>query len=156
MKRPVDITPEGLVRLNAQLSAQHLKLEEAREAVRQALIAKDYEDLSLVEAQQHLHEVELRIEDLEDTISRAVIIDGPAVLDRAVLGSVATLRGPNGQELRVQLVGSVEAGDRSGGLVKVSTDSPVGSALLGRQVGEQFSAQVGKVPVTYELLRLDA
>lgn len=156
MKRPVDITPEGLARLNTQLSAQHLKLEEAREAVRQALIAKDYEDLSLVEAQQHLHEVELRIEDLEDTISRAVIIDGPAVLDRAVLGSVATLRGPTGQELRVQLVGSVEAGDRSGGLVKVSTDSPVGAALLGRQVGEQFSAQVGKVPVTYELLRLEA
>lgn len=151
MPNPVKLTRDGYARLERTLERERTRLDEARDVVREQLEANEAENLGLNEAQRQLMAVEARVEELEDALSRAEVIEADAQgADTVTLGSVVVLRNEaGGRETRAQLVAPAEASVTAGGMARISTDSPVGSRLLGRRVGERLSVPVGKGGVTY-------
>ena len=96
--------------------------------------------------------LEGRIAELEDTLARATIIDEEAARasDTIQLGSTVVLENGDGQEHTYQIVGTVEADPAAG---KISRESPVGAALLGKRAGDTVEVQV---PAGIQRLRIKA
>jgi len=150
------VTRDGYARLEAALQREHRRLDEARRVVREQLEANEAENLGLVEAQEHLASITVRIEELEDLLQRAVIVDGAAV-DVCGIGSAVLLKEmQSGRELKVRLVSPVEAEVAERGAAVITSDSPVGKALLGRRAGETVSVSVGTRVVSYLISSVDA
>ncbi|MBQ0771099.1 MAG: GreA/GreB family elongation factor, partial [Sphingomonadales bacterium] len=76
----------------------------------------------------------------EDKLSRAQVID-PKTLsgDKAVFGATLTLLDENDKAVTYQLVGQAEADAKAG---KISYNSPIGRALIGRSVGDEIEVTV--------------
>jgi transcription elongation factor GreA len=91
------------------------------------------------DAQGHM---ELRIRQLEALLKDAVVSDEVSDVDTVAAGSIVRLKydGDTDDDAEEYLVGSVE--ERREGLAVISTESPLGKALLGRKAGPE--------PVTYE------
>ncbi|MET0240978.1 MAG: transcription elongation factor GreA [Sphingobium sp.] len=91
-------------------------------------------------AKERQGQVEATIADLEDKLSRAQIID-PKTLsgDKVVFGATVTLIDEDEKPVRYQLVGQAEADARLG---MISYNSPLGRALISRQVGEEVEVTV--------------
>ncbi|MBP6380572.1 MAG: transcription elongation factor GreA, partial [Sphingorhabdus sp.] len=83
---------------------------------------------------------EASISDIEDRISRAQIID-PTTLsgDKIVFGATVTLLDEDDKPVRYQIVGEAEADAKVG---KISYNSPLGRALIGRQVDDEVEVTV--------------
>ena len=99
--------------------------------------------------------MEARIRQLQAILDSAVIVektgeDG----DRVAAGSVVTLRAPGDDDLERFLVGSIE--ERRDDLTVVSPSSPLGSALLGKAVGERVSYQAPGGTLEFEIVDVDA
>ncbi len=91
-------------------------------------------------AKERQGQVEASIADLEDKVSRAQIID-PTLLsgDRVVFGATVTLLDEDDKPHRYQIVGQPEADARRG---RISYNSPLGRALIGRSIGEEVEVTV--------------
>lgn len=159
MTQPLPLTPEGLTRLQAALEREQARREEARRVVQEQMEANENESLDLVAAQEALGAVEARIEELEDQLSRAVVLAPGAAQDgRAALGSRVTLLNIGlGRELPLHLVSAAEAAAGPGAdrVPLVSSESPVGRALLGRRVGDEFVVDLGRVQARYRVLKVE-
>ena len=85
-------------------------------------------------AKERQGQVEATIAELEDRLSRAMVID-PTTLsgDKVVFGATVTLKDEDGKKVKYQLVGQAEADAKDG---RISYNSPLGRALIGREVGE--------------------
>ena len=118
----------------------------------------DYEDAGLELAKRDRMTIEARIVELEQTLPRAVIIEPASVnANRVAHGAIVVLIDErSGRELRVRLVSPLEASIPSGDLPGISHDSPVGSQLLGRTVGEAFSVTLPKGTVTYRVKHVES
>jgi transcription elongation factor GreA len=83
---------------------------------------------------------EATISDIEDKLSRAMIID-PTTLsgDKIVFGATVTLIDENEKPVRYQIVGQPEADAKSG---KISYNSPLGRGLIGRKVDDEVEVTV--------------
>jgi transcription elongation factor GreA len=94
-------------------------------------------------AKERQGQVEAQIADIEDRLSRAMVID-PTTLsgDKVIFGATVHLLDENDKPITYQIVGETEADARIG---RISYASPLGRALIGRQVGEEveFSAPSG-------------
>ena len=151
--RGVQITKEGLGRLQAQLKEEQRRLNEATDILQGMTgTADENEDSGLEDARQEKARLEARVEELEDQLSRAVVIEGHG-RTQVDLGSVVTLKSP-GEELRVQLVSPVEA-EVVSEPPHISDASPLGQALLGRKVGDTFTLKAGGRSTDYEVTNID-
>ena len=110
-----------------------------RPAVIEAIeVARAHGDLSenaeYHAAKERQGHIEASIAELEDRLSRALIID-PTTLsgDKVVFGATVTLKDESDKTIRYQLVGQTEADAKVG---RISYNSPLGRALIGRHVGE--------------------
>ncbi len=138
----IRITPEGYERLKAELEQERERLDEATRILQELTgSSDDYDDSGLEDAKSEKSRIEQRIDKLEEQIARADIIDEPASAERIDLGSTVTLD-DDGDEFVVQLVSSVEAGVLDGDIPRVSDESPLGSALVGRRVGDRFKVTI--------------
>lgn len=83
---------------------------------------------------------EATISDIEDKLSRAMVID-PTTLsgDKIVFGATVTLIDENEKPVRYQIVGQPEADAKSG---KISYNSPLGRGLIGRKVNDEVEVTV--------------
>ena len=94
-------------------------------------------------AKERQGQVEAQIADIEDRLSRAMVID-PSTLsgDKVIFGATVHLLDEDDNKIKYQIVGETEADARIG---RISYASPLGRALIGRQVGEEveFSAPSG-------------
>src|SRR3546814_10718537 len=83
---------------------------------------------------------EATIADIEDKLSRAQIID-PKTLsgDKIVFGATVTLLDEDDMPITYQIVGQAEADAKS---VRISYNSPLGRALIGRQVVDEVEVTV--------------
>ncbi|MEO8085002.1 MAG: transcription elongation factor GreA [Ardenticatenales bacterium] len=135
---PQYITPEGHARLVEEL--RHLKevrRSEVAEMIREAKEAGDIsENAGYDEAKEKQAFVEGRIQELEDLLKHAAIIEGNGGQDTIALGSTLVVQEVDGDGEREEfrLVGSAEA-DPTKGLI--SNQSPLGKALLGKKVGDR-------------------
>jgi transcription elongation factor GreA len=91
-------------------------------------------------AKERQGQVEASIGDLEDRLTRAMVID-PKTLsgDKIVFGATVTLMDENDKPVRYQLVGQMEADAKMG---RISYNSPLGRALIGRKVDEEVEVTV--------------
>lgn len=91
-------------------------------------------------AKERQGQVEATINDLEDKLSRAQVID-PTMLsgNKIIFGATVTLLDEDDKPVKYQIVGQAEADAKLG---MISYNSPLGRALIGRQVGEEVEVSV--------------
>ena len=96
--------------------------------------------------------LEARVEELEDQLGRAVVIEGHS-RTQVDLGATVTLKSGS-EALRVQLVSPVEV-EVASEPPHISDASPLGKALLGRKVGDTFRLEAGGRSTDYEVTGID-
>ena len=132
---------EGHERLAAELKLLREERPRIVEAIEEARAHGDLsENAEYHSAKERQGQVEATIGDLEDRISRAQIID-PTTLsgDRIVFGATVTLLDDSDKPIRYQIVGQTEADAKVG---RISYNSPLGRALIGRKVDEEIEVTV--------------
>ncbi len=133
----VPMLQEGYELLQAQL--KNLKEVERPENVEQIEEARAHGDLSenaeYHAAKERQGQIEASIAELEDKLARAQVID-PSTLsgDRVVFAATVDLVDEDDREVTYQIVGQVEADAKRG---RISYNSPLGRALIGRRLGEE-------------------
>ena len=146
---------EGHRKLNEQV--RHLKMVERPEVVQAIEDARAHGDLSenaeYHAAKERQGQIEATIADIEDQLSRAMVID-PTTLsgDKVVFGATVTLIDEDDKKVRYQLVGQVEADAKDG---KISYNSPLGRALIGRQKGEEVEVSTPSGDRYYEIAKIE-
>ena len=132
---------EGYERITAELKLLREERPRIVEAIEEARAHGDLsENAEYHSAKERQGQVEASIGDLEDRASRAQIID-PTTLsgDRIVFGATVTLLDDKDKPIRYQIVGQTEADAKVG---RISYNSPLGRALIGRKVGEEIEVTV--------------
>jgi len=151
----VPMLAEGHRLLSAEL--RRLKVEERPAIIEAIEVARAHGDLSenaeYHAAKERQGQVEASIADLEDKLSRAMIID-PATLsgDKVVFGATVTLLDEDEKKVKYQLVGQEEADARVG---RISYNSPLGRALIGRQKGEEIEVTTPSGEKYYEIAKIE-
>ncbi|HEY9163040.1 MAG TPA: transcription elongation factor GreB [Magnetovibrio sp.] len=137
-KNPVDcITPSGFATLNAELT--RLWEVERPEVVRTVHWAASNGDRSengdYIYGKKRLREIDKRVRFLRKRLEEVSVVDPrfQRQRDRVAFGATVRYERENGKTMTVTLVGKDEI-DPSAGLI--SSDSPIGKALLGRKVGD--------------------
>ena len=104
-------------------------------------------------AKERQGQVEAMIGDLEDKLSRAMIID-PTTLsgDKIVFGATVHLLDDDNKPVVYQIVGQTEADAKSG---RISYNSPLGRALIGRQVGDDIEVTVPSGDRYYQVAKIE-
>jgi len=137
---PTLLTPDGLARLQAEL--EMLRTEGRRKAARRIREAKALGDVresgEYEDAKEYQAFIEGRIRELERLLADVQIIEAAARKETIDLGSRVRLRDADGFEEIWTIVGSAEADPRQG---RISNESPVGRALLGRKAGETVEVE---------------
>lgn len=132
---------EGYDKLTADL--RRLKVERPLivDAIEEARAHGDLsENAEYHAAKERQGQIEASIADIEDKLSRAQIID-PTELsgDKVVFGATVTLLDEDDKPIRYQIVGQTEADAKTG---RISYNSPLGRALIGRKVEEEVEVSV--------------
>lgn len=155
MAREVRLTQEGYERLKAALEHERDRLEEATRILRDLTgTSDDYDDSGLEDAKREKARIEQRIDELEDQLHRAVIIEDHKA-NKVDLGSVVSLRQKGAKKaFDVQIVSSIEVSVLEGDVMKVSDQSPLGKALMGRKKGEDFSVTINNKTTEYTLVSI--
>ncbi len=138
--KQIKLTREGFSSLEKALEQEQGRLVEATRILQEQMEAStDSEDTGLEEAKREKGLIEARIDEIEDTLARATLIEDGEKGGRVGLGSVLVLHmDASGRDMTVQLVSAPEATARGGQYSKISDDSPVGRELMGRKKGESF------------------
>ena len=132
---------EGYERLIAELKALRAERPLIVDAIEEARAHGDLsENAEYHAAKERQGQVEMSVADLEDKVSRAQIID-PATLtsDKIIFGATVTLIDDADKPVRYQIVGPYEADAKVG---RISYNSPLGKALIGRKVEEEVEVTV--------------
>lgn len=148
-KDPVYLTADGKAALEIELEEL---LTVRRPAIAAAILAAR-EDGDLKEngayhdAKDRQGLMEGRIRDLQDKLERVEIFEPPALNESVSLGSKVTILGHDGAQEIFTIVGSTEAKVLAG---RISNESPLGRALMGRKVGERATVKApsGEIPYT--------
>ncbi|HEY1606003.1 MAG TPA: transcription elongation factor GreA [Allosphingosinicella sp.] len=122
-----------------QTEVRHLKMVERPQIIDAIEEARGHGDLSenaeYHAAKERQGQIEAQIADLDDRLSRAMVID-PTTLsgDKIVFGATVHLIDENDKPIKYQIVGQTEADARVG---RISYNSPLGRALIGRTVEDE-------------------
>jgi len=150
----VPMLAEGYRQLEDEV--KRLKLE--RPSIIDAIeVARAHGDLSenaeYHAAKERQGHVEAMIAEIDDRLSRALVID-PSTLsgDKVVFGATVSLVDEDNKEVRYQLVGQQEADARVG---RISYNSPLGRALIGREVGDEVEVTTPAGDRYYEVARIE-
>jgi transcription elongation factor GreA len=155
MAREVKLTQEGFERLQQQLVIEQQRLADATGILQeQTGSSDDFDDSGIEDAKREKLNIAMRIDELEDTLARAVIITHKEGSKNIELGSIIKLiEEKSGRELEVQLVSGAEA-TVLGGIRKVSDDSPLGTKLIGKKKNEMFIVDLEKNQLKYKVLEI--
>ena len=135
MRQSVWLTEAGKTRLEEELlDLRNRRRPELHERIQEATESGDVSDnAEYEELKDEWAMLEARIGELEQTLERAVIVEKPSEDGVIGIGSEVTLRADDGEVETWVLVSPQEA---KTGDSRISTDSPVGKALMGCRVGE--------------------
>lgn len=137
----VPMLAEGYEKLTADLQALRLERPKIVDAIEEARAHGDLsENAEYHAAKERQGQVEAQIAEIEDRVSRAQIIDPSSLSgDKIVFGATVTVLDDDEKPQRYQIVGQTEADARNG---RISYDSPLGRALIGKTVGEEVEVTV--------------
>ncbi len=151
----VPMLPDGHRRLSDQV--RHLKQVERPAVVDAIESARAHGDLSenaeYHAAKERQGQIEATIADIEDQLSRAMVVD-PSTLsgNKVVFGATVTLVDEDGKTVKYQLVGQWEADAKDG---KISYNSPLGRALIGREVGDDVEVSTPSGDRYYSIKKVE-
>lgn len=154
-EKEIIVTEEGLVKLEEELD--YLKATKRKEISERIKIAIGFGDLSenaeYDEAKNEQAQVEERIYKLEQMIAKAQVIDHSKIDKNKVnVGSVVTIMDlEENEEVEYKIVGSTEADPFE---FRISNDSPVGAALLGRELNDTVDVIVPDGVVQYKIIKI--
>ena len=150
----VPMLAEGHRQLTEEVKRLKLERPEVIDAIEEARAHGDLsENAEYHAAKERQGQIEAMIADLEDRLSRALIID-PTTLsgDKVVFGATVTLVDEDDKEVRYQLVGQQEADAKFG---RISYNSPLGRALIGREVGDEVEVTTPAGDRYYEVAKIE-
>ena len=132
---------EGYEKLSEQLKVLKAERPQIVDAIEEARAHGDLsENAEYHAAKERQGQVEASIADIEDKLSRAQIIDPKDLSgDKIVFGATVTLLDEDDKPIRYQIVGLAEADANVG---RISYNSPLGRALIGRKVDEEVEVTV--------------
>lgn len=147
------LTYAGLKQLEEEI--QDLKVVKRKEVAQKIKEAREQGDLSenaeYDAAKDEQRDIEARIEEIEKILKNAeVIVEDEIELDKINIGcKVKVFDLEFDEELEFRIVGSTEANSRLG---KISNESPVGQALIGRKVGDLVAVETQAGAVEYKII----
>ena len=149
------LTYEGLKRYEDEL--QNLKVVKRKEVAQKIKEAREQGDLSenaeYDAAKDEQRDIELRIEELEKLLKNAeVVVEDEIDLDKINIGcKVKVYDVEEDEEMEFKIVGSTEANSLKG---KISNESPVGKALLGKKIGDTVTVTTPAGEFEYKILSI--
>ena len=147
MARESLITPDGLKKLRQEI--EYLSTEKRRDVAERIKEAREFGDISenseYDDAKNEQAMLEQRIAQLEERLRRATVIDASHVdTDVVSVGAIVHVKDQkSGESRKFQIVGSTEANPAE---QKLSNESPIGRALLGKKRGEIVTVDVPRGP----------
>ena len=155
MSKEIILTAEGYDKLLEEL--EHLTNTRRREVATRLKRAIEFGDISenseYDDAKNEQAFIEGRIVQVNDLLATASLIDKKKITTKAVsIGSrVKLLDVEENEEFEYRLVGSVEADPDNH---KISNESPVGQAILGRKAGETIKVEVPSGTIEYRIIEI--
>ena len=142
MQKDVILTPEGLDKLKQEI--EYLSTTKRREVAERIKEAREFGDISenseYDDAKNEQAMLEARIATLEDKLRSASVIDARELTADVVrVGSQVQVKDAAGKSLTYTIVGSTEADPSAN---RLSNESPVGKALVGRKKGDAVVVQL--------------
>lgn len=148
MKKQFLLTKDGV----AELQKEHDELVASRGQAAEAIkTAREFGDLSenaeYQSARLEQEKLEARISEIEHILSSTEVITKPKGGSKVQIGSMVTLK--NHDTRKYQVVGTVEADPANG---KISDESPIGHALMGKKLGEAVEIVTPSETHTYKIV----
>jgi len=147
----IQMTRKGYEKLKADLEyLKTVRREQISEYMGSAIADGDLrESAAYDEARMQQSENEARIQELEDRLSRAVIIELDENEKRIGLGAKVSVEDERGKTHNFEIVGTYEVDVLKG---KISDQSPIGQALTGQPVGKTVKVQLPKGTAQFKIL----
>jgi transcription elongation factor GreA len=145
---------EGYNMLTTELARLKLERPQIIDAIEEARAHGDLsENAEYHAAKERQGQVEAMVADIEDRLSRALVI-APKTLsgDKVVFGATVHLIDEDEKPVKYQIVGQTEADARSG---RISYSSPLGRALIGRKAEEEVEVTVPSGDRYYVVERIE-
>ncbi len=153
--KPQPITKEGLARIEEELGhLETVRRREVADKIHQAKeLASSQNNAEYEDAKNEQAMVEGRILQLQSLIQNATIIDkdGAHKSKTIMLGSNVKMKTAEGKSVEYTIVGPAEADPREG---KISNESPVGRALIGKKLNDEVQVNAPKGLVTYKITKI--
>ena len=149
------LTYAGLRKLEDEL--HDLKVVKRKEVAGKIKEAREQGDLSenaeYDAAKDEQRDIEARIEEIEKILKNAeVVVEDEVDLDRISVGCKVKVHDFEFEEdMELKIVGSTEANSLEG---KISNESPVGQALIGKKVGDTVSVETQAGEIKYKVLEI--
>lgn len=135
------ISKDGLEKVKIELE-QLIKVERP-EVIERIAAARELGDLSenaeYHDAREKQSFIEGKVQELENIIKNAIIIKANKQTDSVAIGSTVHASCDNGMKFKYTIVGHSEANPGEG---KISNDSPLGQAFIGKSLGHEFELNV--------------
>lgn len=153
MKKQFHMTKDGINELQTELDSLVARRGEIAEAIKTAREQGDLtENAEYHSAKEDQERTEARIAELEHILANTEVISKPRSGSKVQLGSVVKLKSKAGKEKIFQVVGTVEADPLEG---KISDESPIGQALMDKQVGDSVEISTPAETVAYKITSIN-
>lgn len=147
MKKQFHLTQAGVDELQNELEELTGLRSQIADRIKTAREFGDLgENMEYTAARQDQERNEARIAEIEHILANVQVITAPKSDSKVVLGSTVVLKSKEGKEKRFQVVGTVEADPLNG---KISDESPIGQALMGKKEGQEVEIQTPADTTTY-------
>ena len=139
-KKEIFITLDGIKKIREELALlTNTKRPELAQRLRHAVEMGDLsENADYIKAKEDQAFLEGRIQELEYILREATIVEPQVQNDRVQIGSIVKISYAGGEPETFQIVGVTEANPRQG---KISHESPIGKALVGKKAGDHATVQ---------------
>lgn len=146
------MSAESLEQMKAEL--HELKTVKRKELAERIGTAKEQGDLSenfeYQEAKDEQGANERKIANMEHIINNAVVIEQRSGGSDIALGTTFVAEGPTGKK-EYEIVGPTETDPMAG---KISNESPLGNAFLGKSVGDTATLETASGEVSYKIIEI--
>lgn len=154
-ENPVPITAEGLAKLEKELDElKHVRRPLVAERIRQSKeLTSTQNNVEFDDAKNDQAFVEGRILTIEQLIEDSEVIDEEKAhhATRVRVGATVSLASEEGKKQQFTIVGAPEADPKEG---KISLESPVGRAVLGKRVGDEVKVKAPKGLMRFTITKI--
>lgn len=152
-KKEFYLTKDGVDKLKVEL--EDLVKKQRPKVAQELKEAKEYGDLSenasWDAAKDHQSFIEGRISELEHILRNVVVIKAPKKSDKVDIGCTVHLEIENGKQIYT-IVGSTEANPSEG---RISNESPIGKALMGKAKGDKVAITVPSGEMVFKIAHIE-